>query len=50
MNKEVIAVDQDRPGKQGYRVWAQGPQEIWAKPLSGGAKAVGIFNRAGIRR
>ena len=46
MNKEVIAVDQDRLGKQGDRVWAEGPQEIWAKPLSGGAKAVGIFNRA----
>jgi len=46
MNKEVIAVDQDRLGKQGDRVWAQGPEEIWAKPLSGGAKAVGLFNRA----
>ena len=46
MNREVIAVDQDRLGKEGDRVWAQGPEEIWAKPLSGGAKAVGLFNRA----
>ncbi|MGH9588145.1 MAG: glycoside hydrolase family 27 protein [Acidobacteriaceae bacterium] len=46
MNREVIAVDQDKLGKQGDRVWAEGPEEIWAKPLSGGAKAVGIFNRA----
>ena len=46
MNKEVIAVDQDRLGKQGDRVWAQGPEEVWAKQLSGGAKAVGLFNRA----
>jgi alpha-galactosidase len=45
-NKEVIAVDQDPLGKQGDRVWAEGPEEIWAKPLSGGAKAVGLFNRA----
>ncbi|MDI3255456.1 MAG: glycoside hydrolase family 27 protein [Bacillota bacterium] len=45
-NREVIAVDQDRLGKQGDRVWAEGPEEIWAKPLSGGAKAVGLFNRA----
>jgi alpha-galactosidase len=46
INKEVIAVDQDRLGKQGDRVWAEGPEEIWAKPLSGGTKAVGLFNRA----
>ena len=45
-NREVIAVDQDPMGKQGDRVWAEGPREIWAKPLSGGAKAVGLFNRA----
>lgn len=43
-NHEVIAVDQDRLGREGDRVWAEGPREIWAKPLSGGAKAVGLFN------
>jgi alpha-galactosidase len=45
-NKEVIAVDQDPLGKQGDRVWAQGPSEIWTKPLSGGATAIALFNRA----
>ena len=45
-NREVVAVDQDKLGEQGDRVWAQGPEEIWAKPLSGGAKAVALFNRA----
>jgi alpha-galactosidase len=45
-NKDVIAVDQDKLGKQGDRVWAEGPKEIWAKPLSGGDKAVALFNRA----
>jgi alpha-galactosidase len=45
MNREVIAVDQDKLGKEGDRVWAEGPEEIWAKPLSGGATAVGLFNR-----
>jgi alpha-galactosidase len=45
-NKEVIAVDQDRLGREGDRVWAEGPSEIWAKPLSGGAQAIGLFNRA----
>jgi alpha-galactosidase len=43
-NKEVIAVDQDRLGKQGDRVGPSGEQEIWARPLQHGAKAVGLFN------
>jgi alpha-galactosidase len=41
LNKEVIAVDQDKLGIQGHRV---GPPQIWEKPLSGGAKAVALFN------
>jgi alpha-galactosidase len=41
MNKEVIAVDQDKLGVQGRRI---APLQIWMKPLSGGAKAVAIFN------
>lgn len=41
INKEVIAVDQDTLGIQGRRV---GPPQIWAKPLSGGAVAVALFN------
>ena len=45
MNKDAIAVDQDKLGKQGYRVSAQGATEIWEKPLSDGSKAVGLFNR-----
>jgi alpha-galactosidase len=44
-NREVIAIDQDRLGKQGDRVSAVGPVEIWAKPLVGGDKAVALFNR-----
>jgi len=45
-NKEVIAVDQDKLGKQGQRVWQAGEQEIWTRQLSGGAIAVALFNRA----
>ena len=45
-NPEVIAVDQDRKGIQGHRVWQEGPLEIWMKPLSDGSKAVGMFNRS----
>jgi alpha-galactosidase len=44
-NREVIAVDQDRDGRQGRLVAASGEQEVWARPLSGGARAVGLFNR-----
>jgi len=44
MNKDVIATDQDTLGRQGDRVYAEGPVEIWTKPLAGGRKAVAIFN------
>ncbi len=44
-NREVIAVDQDALGKEGDRVYAEGPIEVWSRPLSGGAVAVGVFNR-----
>ena len=44
-NAEVIAVDQDKLGQQGKQVWKSGDQEIWTRPLSGGATAVAIFNR-----
>ena len=46
MNKDVIAVDQDRLGVQGDRVSATGPFEVWMKPLEGGDKAVALFNRS----
>ncbi|HKO14107.1 MAG TPA: glycoside hydrolase family 27 protein [Acidobacteriaceae bacterium] len=44
-NRDVIAIDQDRLGRQGDRVYAEGPIEVWAKPLADGSKAIGIFNR-----
>jgi alpha-galactosidase len=45
LNKEVIAVDQDPLGHAGARVSANGDIEVWMRPLSGGAIAVGLFNR-----
>ncbi|MGB7758229.1 MAG: glycoside hydrolase family 27 protein, partial [Bryobacteraceae bacterium] len=45
LNREVIAVDQDASGHQGKRISKQGDLEIWARSLSGGAFAVGLFNR-----
>jgi alpha-galactosidase len=44
MNKDVIAIDQDALGRQGDRVYAEGPVEIWSKPLKDGSKAVAVFN------
>ncbi len=44
-NKDVIAVDQDPLGRQGDRVSAEGPFEVWMKPLRNGSVAVGLFNR-----
>src|SRR5581483_4210497 len=45
-NSEVIAVDQDKDGHQGIRVCKSGDQEIWTRPLSGGADEVAIFIRS----
>lgn len=44
-NKEVIAVNQDKAGKQGTRVVLADDYEIWAKPLSNGTKAIILFNK-----
>jgi alpha-galactosidase len=44
-NRDVIAVDQDSAAKQGDRVNAEGPIEVWSRSLADGSKAVGIFNR-----
>jgi alpha-galactosidase len=44
-NKEVLAIDQDSAGKQGDRFSAEGPLEIWVRPLADGSKTVGLFNR-----
>lgn len=45
LNKEVIAVDQDPMGRQGDRAYAEGPLEVWSRPLAGGDMAVALFNR-----
>ncbi|HEV2867224.1 MAG TPA: alpha-galactosidase, partial [Allosphingosinicella sp.] len=45
LNREVIAVDQDPLGVQGRRVRDDGEQELWVKPLAGGARAVLFLNR-----
>lgn len=44
-NKDAIAIDQDQLGRQGDRVSAVGPYEVWSKPLSHGRQAIALFNR-----
>lgn len=44
-NREVIAIDQDKEGKESQRISKNGDQEVWAKPLSDGGRAIGLFNR-----
>jgi alpha-galactosidase len=46
LNKEVIAVDQDRMGVAGRRVRDDGDLEVWARPLADGGRAVVLFNRS----
>jgi alpha-galactosidase len=44
-NKEIVAIDQDALGQQGRRISKNGEQEIWARPLNDGSRAVILFNR-----
>ena len=44
-NPEVLAVDQDPLGRAAGRTVTDGRTEIWARPLSDGTMAVGLFNR-----
>jgi alpha-galactosidase len=44
-NDEVLAVSQDPLGRQAGRIIKQDNLEIWAKDMSDGSKAVGLFNR-----
>jgi len=46
--KEVIAVDQDPRGFQGYKVFDNGNQQIYNKPLSDGTTAVLLLNKGTI--
>jgi alpha-galactosidase len=45
-NRDVIAIDQDKLGKQGTRGYAEGEVEVWTRHLAGGGLAVAVFNTA----
>jgi alpha-galactosidase len=46
LNREIIAIDQDRLGVQGRRVAKDGDYEVWARPLAGGGRAIVLLNRS----
>ena len=43
-NKDVIAIDQDKLGREGTRAYVDGEVEVWTRPLSGGAMAIAVLN------
>jgi len=44
-NKNLISIDQDKLGKQGFKIIDEGAFEVWQKPLSNGEIAICLFNR-----
>jgi len=42
-NRDVIAIDQDKLGRQGTRAYSDGEVEVWTRHLSGGALAVAVL-------
>ena len=43
-NPDVIAIDQDKLGKQGIRAYSEGEVDVWTRHLAGGAMAVCVLN------
>jgi alpha-galactosidase len=50
LNREVVAVDQDAAGLQGRRVKRAGDEDVWAKQLADGSRAVVLLNRGSAPR
>jgi alpha-galactosidase len=48
-NRDVIAIDQDKLGKQGSRAYVDGEVEVWTRQLAGGALAVAVLNTGDTR-
>ena len=43
-NRELIAINQDKLGRQGKRIAQSGDTQVWARPLADGSLAVAFFN------
>jgi len=44
INKNLIAINQDVLGKQGFKIYDEGNFEIWQKPLSNGDMVICLLN------
>ena len=44
-NKDLIAINQDKLGKQGQRIAKKDSVEVWSKPLIDNTVAIALFNR-----
>ena len=49
-NDEILAIDQDPLGRQASRVLGDDAHQVWIKDLTGGRKAVAIFNMDSVYR
>jgi alpha-galactosidase len=43
-NRDVVAIDQDKLGKQATRAYSEGEVDVWTRPLAGGAMAIAVLN------
>lgn len=43
-NRDVIAIDQDRLGREAVRAYSDGEVDVWTRRLSGGAIAIAVVN------
>jgi alpha-galactosidase len=48
-NPDVIAIDQDRLGREGTRAYSEGEVDVWTRHLAGGALAVAVVNAGSSR-
>ncbi|TDP02374.1 glycoside hydrolase family 27 protein [Flavobacterium sp. 245] len=49
-NKDLIAINQDKLGIQGFKYAAQDGLEVWVKPLSDGNWAITFLNRSDVAK
>jgi alpha-galactosidase len=50
LNKDIIDIDQDPLGKQGFRVISKDGLDAWKKPLSGNRVAIAFLNRNSVSK
>jgi alpha-galactosidase len=44
LNRDVIAIDQDKLGREATRAYSEGEVDVWTRHLAGGAMAIAVLN------